>query len=253
MHGELIEFNERLHRALVAKEALVSQMRQELIDLRGPVSAPTRQGPGLAILPTPSVGPPSLCCSQPCCYVCSMSRVWKSTDTKRGSIQVATIQILRALAFSTFAFLWVGGGKVNKMLQNLSKSPWHHFMPCTYNRYSEIGIQPSPPCFFFFFKKEFLYFYYSFIYLFLAVLGLRFCARAFSSCRKQGSLFIAVHGPLLLRSTDSRRAGSVIVAHGPSCSTACGIFPDQGSNPCPLHWQADSQPLRHQGSPVHYI
>ena len=38
---------------------------------------------------------------------------------------------------------------------------------------------------------------------------------------------------LSLRSTGSRRAGSVIVAHGPSCSTACGIFPDQGSNPCP--------------------
>ena len=43
---------------------------------------------------------------------------------------------------------------------------------------------------------------------------------------------------------------SVVVAHGLSCSTACGIFPDQGSNPCPLHWQADSQPLRHQGSPI---
>ena len=57
--------------------------------------------------------------------------------------------------------------------------------------------------------------------------------------------------PLLLRSTGSRRAGSVIVAHGPSCSAACGIFPDQGLNPCPLHWQADSQPLRHQGSPAH--
>ena len=39
------------------------------------------------------------------------------------------------------------------------------------------------------------------------------------------------------------------MAHGPSCSAACGILPDQGSNPCPLHWQADSQPLRHQGSP----
>ena len=25
-----------------------------------------------------------------------------------------------------------------------------------------------------------------------------------------------------------------------SCSAACGIFSDQGSNPCPLHWQADS-------------
>ena len=30
---------------------------------------------------------------------------------------------------------------------------------------------------------------------------------------------------------------------------ACGIFPDQGLNLCPLHWQADSYPLRHQGSP----
>ena len=59
--------------------------------------------------------------------------------------------------------------------------------------------------------------------------------------------------PLLLQITGSRRAGSVVVAHGPSCSAACGILPDQGSNPCPLHWQADSQPLRHQGSPPNNI
>ena len=26
---------------------------------------------------------------------------------------------------------------------------------------------------------------------------------------------------------------SVVVVHGLSCSVACGIFPDQGSNPCP--------------------
>ena len=31
-------------------------------------------------------------------------------------------------------------------------------------------------------------------------------------------------------------AGSVVVAHGLSCSVACGIFLDQGSNQCPLHW-----------------
>ena len=60
---------------------------------------------------------------------------------------------------------------------------------------------------------------------------------------------LSLSRPLLLRGTGSRCAGSVIVAHGPSCSAACGILPDQGSNPCPLHWQADSQPLRHQGSP----
>ena len=87
------------------------------------------------------------------------------------------------------------------------------------------------------------------------MLGVRFCARAFSSCGKWRPLFIAVRGPLIIAAslvadTGSRRAGSVAVAHGPSCSAACGIFLDQGSNPCPLHWQADSQPLRHQGSPI---
>ena len=61
---------------------------------------------------------------------------------------------------------------------------------------------------------------------------------------------LSLSRPLRLRSTGSRRADSVVVAHGPSCSAACGIFPDQGSNPCALHWQADSQPLRHQGSPA---
>ena len=60
---------------------------------------------------------------------------------------------------------------------------------------------------------------------------------------------LSLSRPLLLRSTGSRRAGSAIVAHGPSRSAACGIFPDEGLNPRPLHWQADSQPLRHQGSP----
>ena len=32
------------------------------------------------------------------------------------------------------------------------------------------------------------------------------------------------------------------------------IFPDQGWNPCPLHQQADSLPLDHQGSPfINYL
>ena len=32
----------------------------------------------------------------------------------------------------------------------------------------------------------------------MAVLGLRFCARAFSSCGKRGPLLIAVRGPLTI-------------------------------------------------------
>ena len=46
------------------------------------------------------------------------------------------------------------------------------------------------------FPKIALFFFFNlFIYLFLAVLGLRFCARTFSSCGKRGPLFIAVRGP----------------------------------------------------------
>ena len=109
--------------------------------------------------------------------------------------------------------------------------------------------------FFFFFFRNSRSFIYLFIYLwlcwvFVSVRGLSLVAASgdHSSSRCAG---LSPPRPLLLWSTGSRRAGSVIVAHGPSCSAACVIFPDQGSNPCPLHWQADSQPLRHQGSPAH--
>ena len=100
-----------------------------------------------------------------------------------------------------------------------------------------------------FFREFFFFFLIFLLFLFLAALVLHFCVLSpvaasggHSSSRCTG---LSPSRPLLLWSTGSRRAGSAVVAHGPSCSAACGIFPDQGSNPCPLH--ADSQPLRHQG------
>ena len=33
---------------------------------------------------------------------------------------------------------------------------------------------------------------------------------------------------------------SVVVVCGLSCSATCEIFSEQGSNPCPLHWQTES-------------
>ena len=50
-------------------------------------------------------------------------------------------------------------------------------------------------CFFF---NIYIFIILYFIYLFLAVLGLRFCARAFSNCSERGPLFIAVRGPLTI-------------------------------------------------------
>ena len=95
----------------------------------------------------------------------------------------------------------------------------------------------------------YLLFIFWLCWVFVSVRGLSLVAASggHSSSRCAG---LSLSRPLLLRSTGSRCAGSVVVAHGPSCSAECGIFPDQGSNPCPLHWQAASQPLRHQGSPL---
>ena len=125
--------------------------------------------------------------------------------------------------------------------------------------------------------NHFFKIYLFYLFLFFAVLGLCCCARAFSSCSKQGLLFVVVHWLLIavaslvaehglqacrlqqlwcmgsvvvargLQNIGSvvvahrlQSAGSVVVGHRLSCSAACGIFLDQGSNPCPLHWQAES-------------
>ena len=100
---------------------------------------------------------------------------------------------------------------------------------------------------FFFFIVLFIYFWLCWVFVSVRGLSLVAASGGHSSSRCAG---LSLLPPVLLRNTGSRRAGSVIVAHRPSCSAACGIFPNQGSNPCPLHWQADSQPLRHQGSPI---
>ena len=119
------------------------------------------------------------------------------------------------------------------------------------------GVCQDSVSFLFFFKLSVYIYIYLCIYLWLCWvfvsvrrLSLVAASGGHSSSRCAG---LSLSRPLLLRSRGSRRAGSVIVAHGPSCSVACGIFPDQGSNPCALHWQAVSQPLRHQGSPTLFL
>ena len=69
-----------------------------------------------------------------------------------------------------------------------------------WNHYVKTNLElPFELVFFFFLNStiDFLTFNTIFFYLFysfMAVLGLRFCARAFSSCGKWGPLFIAVRG-----------------------------------------------------------
>ena len=56
------------------------------------------------------------------------------------------------------------------------------------------------------FLSAYILFMYVCMYICMAVLGLRFCARAFSSCGKWGPLFIAVRGPLTI-------AASLVAEH----------------------------------------
>ena len=74
--------------------------------------------------------------------------------------------------------------------------------------FSNIALKSSGGLFFFFFKYfiQITFILNLFIYLFMAVLGLRFCARAFSSCGKRGPLFIAMRGPLTV-------AASLVAEH----------------------------------------
>ena len=102
-------------------------------------------------------------------------------------------------------------------------------------------------------------------HLFLAVLGLRRCVGFLSSCGAwaaycSGFSFVELglqgvwaqlwRVSLVVVIPRLESTGSIVVARGVSCSAACGVFPDQGSNPFLLQWQVDSLPLSHQGSSV---
>ena len=96
-----------------------------------------------------------------------------------------------------------------------------------------------------------------FIYFSLAVPGLRFCEKGllsscgvqapprsgFSGCRAQALQHVGFSRLWGLGSVvvvpGLQSTGSVVVARGLICSTARGIFPDQGLKPRLLHWQAD--------------
>ena len=111
--------------------------------------------------------------------------------------------------------------------------------------------------------SSFFFFYsYYFLSLFLVVPGLC-CARGLSlAAVSRGCPLVVVRGRLIVVvslaverrrqvrsllwsqhglsccSSQSLDLRSVVVAR--SCFVACGIFLDQGSNLCPLHWQVDS-------------
>ena len=72
-------------------------------------------------------------------------------------------------------------------------------MPTTFVCFSSVNVQRFQQI-----LKGISFFFFT--YLLTAVLGLRFCARAFSSCGERGPLFIEVRGPLAI-------AASLVAEH----------------------------------------
>ena len=61
-----------------------------------------------------------------------------------------------------------------------------------------------------------------------------------------GGLQQVQHASFIVGARRLQSVGSVVVAYGPSCSKACGIFQEQGLNLCLLQWQANSDLMCHQ-------
>ena len=81
-----------------------------------------------------------------------------------------------------------------------------------------------------FFKKIFTYSFY-----FLAVVSLVAALGLFLAATSEGYSLVVVRGPLVAGACCGAQAlGPVIVAHGLSYSSACGVFRDQEANWCPL-------------------
>ena len=88
----------------------------------------------------------------------------------------------------------------------------------------------------------------------MTVLGLRFSARAFSSCGKRGPLFIAVRGPLTIVASlvaEHRLQTRRLSSCGSQAQLLRGMWdlPRPGLKPVSPALAGRFQPLRHQGSP----
>ena len=108
---------------------------------------------------------------------------------------------------------------------------------------SSVFLMKSVQIFGPFFKMYFLLFVYSWLcWSSLLCMG-------FSSCGEWGLSSSCGRVGFSCGGSRAQSTAPGVVAQRLSHLLTCGILPDQGSNPCPLHWQVDSWSLDHQGSP----
>ena len=92
---------------------------------------------------------------------------------------------------------------------------------------------------------SFLKNYFMYLFINLGCAGSLLLHADFSLVTVRGATLVLVHRLLLavgslVGGEQLSSSGLVIAAHTLSCPASCGIFPEQGSNLCPLHWRVDS-------------
>ena len=121
---------------------------------------------------------------------------------------------------------------------------------CLCKRQTRCQMEPLFDCFFEVFKRTIVSLWRTVKIICFWLCWVLLAARAFLSSFSYS--LVAVRELLILVASlvaapRLQSTGSVAV-HEPSCTAARGIFPAQGSNPCPLHCPMDSLPLNHQES-----
>ena len=112
--------------------------------------------------------------------------MWLPYPSQQSYSFLIMFKVTSHLHFSSYLFIFSCGRTFILSKCSYLIFPWRAFIP-----------------------ELFLWFFFLmnlFIYLFLAVLGLRFCARAFSSCGERGPFFTAMRGSLTT-------AASLVVEH----------------------------------------
>ena len=163
--------------------------------------------------------------------VAEFPHLWNWDDNKTSLMVLLWLNksIRKVLHESTQMLAKVGITIVLLILTVVTSMPALH---CSVWRNIRFGLLPG------WISKRFSKFFI------LAALGPHHCLQAFSSCSGQRL-------PLLWRPRPSLGAQALGISScgvGLSCPMAGGLFPDQGSNLCPLHWQ-NSWPLGPQESP----
>ena len=132
--------------------------------------------------------------------VVSISKFWQWTHIKKKNLCLTTMHVCGFVCVYTYVYIYLRAGGPIDVYVSVCVCIFKYMIQKFYQTSLTLILWWLLIC------SLFLKILFIYLFLFMAVLRLRFCARAFSSGRKWGPLFIVVRGPLTI-------AASLVVEH----------------------------------------